>query len=147
MNLKLILIFLLTLFSSIEDKAEKQLTKYYDYEVILSEGQPFYNGKIYEMLNNTDFVYIGKSRSKFEAFDFMVLFDNTKTIKLVKVLVYRENYGGEIGSKRWLRQWIGINKPKHMIDAISGATISVHSLKQSINTLLTKLVLNERNSY
>jgi major membrane immunogen (membrane-anchored lipoprotein) len=27
----------------------------------------------------------------------------------------------------------------HMVDAISGATISVHSLKQSINTLLTKV--------
>ena len=134
------LILLLSLFSTnLESKAEKYLTKYYDSEVILSEGEPFYDGKIYRMLNTTDFVYIGKSRSKFEYFDFMVLFDETKTIKLVKVLVYRENYGGEIGSKRWLRQWIGISKPKYMVDAISGATISVHSLKQSINTLLTKI--------
>lgn len=134
------LILLLSLFfTNLESKAEKYLTKYYDSEVILSEGEPFYDGKIYRMLNTTDFVYIGKSRSKFEYFDFMVLFDETKTIKLVKVLVYRENYGGEIGSKRWLRQWIGISKPKYMVDAISGATISVHSLKQSINTLLTKI--------
>jgi hypothetical protein len=69
----------------------------------------------------------------------MVLFDETKTIKLVKVLVYRENYGGEIGSKRWLRQFIGLDKPKPFVSAISGATISVHSIKNSINTLLTKL--------
>jgi len=134
------LFILLSLFSTkLEYKAEKHLTKYYEHEVILSEGVPFDDGKIYRMLNNTDFVYIGKSRSKFEYFDFMVLFDDTKTIKLVKVLVYRENYGGEIGSRRWLRQWIGISKPKHMVDAISGATISVHSLKQSINRLLTKV--------
>ena len=134
------LFILLSLFSTkLAYKAEKHLTKYYGHEVILSEGVPFDDGKIYRMLNNTDFVYIGKSRSKFEYFDFMVLFDENKTIKLVKVLVYRENYGGEVGSRRWLRQWIGISKPKHMVDAISGATISVHSLKQSINTLLTKV--------
>lgn len=134
------LFILLSLFSTkLEYKAEKHLTKYYGHEVILSEGVPFDDGKIYRMLNNTDFVYIGKSRSKFEYFDFMVLFDENKTIKLVKVLVYRENYGGEVGSRRWLRQWIGISKPKHMVDAISGATISVHSLKQSINRLLTKV--------
>ena len=134
-----VMLLLSLFFTNLESKAEKYLTKYYDSEVILSEGEPFYDGKIYRMLNTTDFVYIGKSRSKFEYFDFMVLFDETKTIKLVKVLVYRENYGGEIGSKRWLRQWIGISKPKYMVDAISGATISVHSLKQSINTLLTKI--------
>jgi len=134
------LILLLSLFTTkLESRAEKQLTKYYQHEIILSEGQSFHDGKIYQMLNNSDIVYIGKSRSKFEHFDFMVLLDENKTIKLVRVLVYRENYGGEIGSKRWLRQWIGISKPKHMVSAISGATISVHSLKQSINTLLTKL--------
>ena len=71
----------------------------------------------------------------------MVLFDESKTIKLVKVLVYRENYGGEIGSKRWLRQFIGLNKPKYMVDAISGATISVHSMKMSINNLIKELQL------
>jgi uncharacterized protein with FMN-binding domain len=91
------------------------------------------------MLNNTDFVYIGKSRSRFDDFEFMVLFDEDKTIKLVKVLIYRENYGGEIASKRWLKQWIGINKPKYMVDAISGATISVNSLKMSVNNLLKQL--------
>ena len=134
-----LLTILLLLNWNLESKAEKHLTKYYDYEVILSDGYDFHDGKIYRMLNNTDFVYIGKARSKFDAFDYMVLFDENKTIKLVKVLVYRENYGGEIGSKTWLRQFIGIDKPKPFVDAISGATISVHSIKNSINTLLTKL--------
>lgn len=134
------LILLLSLFTTkLESRAETHLTKYYQHEIILSEGKSFYDGKIYRMLNNSDIVYIGKSRSKFEHFDFMVLLDENKTIKLVKVLIYRENYGGEIGSRRWLKQWIGISKPKYMVDAISGATISVNSLKQSINTLLTKV--------
>jgi len=134
------LILLLSLFTTkLESRAEKHLTKYYQHEIILSEGQSFYDGTMYQMLNNSDFVYIGKSRSRFEAFDYMILFDENKTIKLVRVLVYRENYGGEIGSRRWLKQWIGISKPKHMVDAISGATISVNSLKYSINNLLKQL--------
>lgn len=133
---------LLSLFNwNLVGKAEKHLSKYYDTEVILSEGYPFNDGNIHRMLHTTDFVYIGKGRSKFEDFDFMVLFDESKTIKLVKVLVYRENYGGEIGSKRWLRQFIGLNKPKYMVDAISGATISVHSMKMSINNLIKELQL------
>jgi hypothetical protein len=137
------ILLLLSLFNwNVVGKAEKHLGKYYDYDVILSDGYPFDDGKIYRMLNNTDFVYIGKARSKFEAFDYMVLFDENKTIKLVRVLVYRENYGGEIGSKRWLRQFIGIDKPKYMVDAISGATISVHSIKTSINRLIR--LLNEQ---
>ena len=125
--------------TNLEHIASKKLKKYYQHDIILSTGDSFHEGKIYRMLNNTDFVYIGKSRSRFDDFEFMVLFDEDKTIKLVKVLIYRENYGGEIASKRWLKQWIGINKPKYMVDAISGATISVNSLKMSINTLLKKL--------
>ena len=140
MILKVLL--LLSLFNwNLIGKAEKHLSKYYETQVILSDGYPFNDGYIYRMLHSTDFVYIGKGRSKFEHFDFMVLFDESKTIKLVKVLVYRENYGGEIGSKRWLRQFIGLNKPKYMVDAISGATISVHSMKMSINNLIKELQL------
>lgn len=138
--MKLLIFYLLTLWNwNLETKAEKYLTKYYGKNTVLIESIDFYDGKLYHVFDSTDFVYIGKARSKFEDFDFMVLFDETKTIKLVKVLVYRESYGAEIGSKRWLRQFIGLNKPKPFVDAISGATISVHSMKQSINTLLSKL--------
>ena len=134
------LFILLSLFNSkLESKAEKYLGKYYDKEIFLIEQRDILNGKLYCIPNQTDIVYIGTSRSKFEDFEFMVLFDKDKTIKLVKVLVYRENYGGEIGSKRWLRQWIGVKEPKPFVDAISGATISVHSIKNSINTLIKEI--------
>jgi len=136
------LLILLSLFNwKLESKAEKHLTKYYDKEVFIIENIKFNKGKLYNVDGSTDFVYIGTSKSKFEDFEFMVLFDESKTIKLVKVLVYRENYGGEFGSKRWLKQFIGLNKPKYMVDAISGATISVHSIKMSINNLIKELQL------
>jgi hypothetical protein len=134
------LFILLSLFNiKLESRAQKYLGKYYDKEVFIVEQRDISNGKLYYIPNTSDILYIGKSPSRFEDFDFMVLFDKDKTIKLVKILVYREDYGGEIGSTRWLRQFIGWKEPKPFVDAISGATISVHSLKTSINTLLKEI--------
>lgn len=126
--------------SNLEKRTYKQLYKHYKEEVIIKQTDiNVPNGTLYEVIGKTDKVYIGYSPSKFENFDFMVLFDCDNKIKLVKILIYRENYGGEIGSKRWLKQFIGMNKPKPYVDAISGATISVNSLKFSLNNLINQL--------
>ena len=53
---------------------------------------------------------IDKARSKFDVFDFMVVFDPAGNILQPAVLIYREDYGGEICSKRWLKQFIGLGK-------------------------------------
>ena len=137
MRIFLIVIFLFS--TSLEKKAHKTLYKYYGEEVYLERTKTLNTGIFYEILNKKDFVFIGYSPSKFENFDFMVLFDENKKIKLVKVLKYREHYGGEIGSTRWLKQFIGMDKPKYFVDAISGATISVNSLKYSLNNLVKGL--------
>ena len=57
----------------------------------------------------------------------------------LRVLVYRENYGGEISNKRWLNQFVTRNPKK--VQAISGATISVESLKYSTAQLTEKMLL------
>ena len=59
-------------------------------------------------------------------------------------MVYREDYGGEIGSKRWLKQFIGKTQNDELkyqdnIVAISGATISVRSMTSAVNDLLHSL--------
>ena len=123
-----------------EKRAHKVLSKYYENEVVLLKTKTNVpNGTLYEVAGKTDKVYIGYSPSKFDDFDYMVLFDSSNKIKLVRVLIYRENYGGEIGSKRWLKQFIGMTEPKNYVDAISGATISVNSMKYSINKLIKSL--------
>ena len=123
-----------------EKRAHKVLSKYYENEVVLLKTKASVpNGTLYEVAGKTDKVYIGYSPSKFDNFDYMVLFDSTNKVKLVRVLIYRENYGGEIGSKRWLKQFIGMTEPKNYVDAISGATISVNSMKYSINKLIKSL--------
>ena len=124
----------------LEGKATKHLSRYYQGDVMIVENTiEGIDGTMYDILGTSDRLFIGYARSKFETFDYMVLFDSGYTIKLVRVLVYRENYGGEVGSKRWLSKWIGVNKPKPFVDAISGATISVNSLKWSINSLLSRV--------
>ena len=140
-SMKYFLFLLLISVGSITEKrASKTLNKHYGEEIVLLKTKvEVPNGTLYEVTGKTDKVYIGYSPSKFDNFDFMVLLDNTNKVKLVKVLIYRENYGGEIGSKRWLKQFIGMTEPKSYVDAISGATISVNSMKYSINKLIKSL--------
>ena len=90
------------------------------------------------------YAFIGTAPSKTDSFEYLVLLDKDLVILKAKVLVYREDYGGEIGSKRWLSQFISKNRDSILgygkeITAISGATISVKSMTASINHFLYSL--------
>lgn len=136
----ILILLLLTFSNNTEKRAHKTLFKFYGEDIVLLKTKiNVPNGTLYEVAGKTDKVYIGYSPSKFDDFDYMVLFDSTNKVMLVSVLIYRENYGGEIGSKRWLKQFIGMTEPKNYVDAISGATISVNSMKYSINKLIKSL--------
>ncbi|MGZ0016679.1 FMN-binding protein [Yeosuana sp. AK3] len=97
------------------------------------------------------YVYVSQAASKTALFDYMVLLDSDLIIIKTKVLYYREEYGGEIGSKRWLKQFIGKTKTDDLkygenIIAISGATISVRSFTEAINNLLKSLkIIHSKN--
>jgi len=114
----------------------------------------FVNNNFFEIkTENTliGYAYIGKAPSKTDEFEYLVLFDNDLIIKKAKVLVYREDYGGEIGSKRWLKQFLGKSPNVELkygdnIAAISGATLSVKSMTLAINNLLKSIkILHENN--
>lgn len=93
------------------------------------------------------YVFIDKANSKTAYFDYLVIFDNDLTIRRSKVLIYREEYGGEIGSKRWLKQFEGKSSTDSLenIMAISGATISVNSMTNAINDLLKTINILYQN--
>ena len=100
--------------------------------------------KISSSQDNVGYAYISKAPSKTDEFDYLVLFDNDFIIKKSKVLIYREDYGNEIGSKRWLKQLIGKTENDTLtygdnIAAISGATISVKSMTNAVNDLLKSI--------
>ena len=77
---------------------------------------------------------------QYDYFDYLVVFNSDLTIKKVKILHYREDYGYEISSRWWLSQFLGKKAGKEMrykddIDALSGATISAKSLTDSLKIL------------
>jgi Na+-translocating ferredoxin:NAD+ oxidoreductase subunit G len=65
--------------------------------------------------------------------DFAVRFDTSGVVSRVDILVYREAYGGEVRSERFLRQFVGKKAGDPIlagkdIDIISGATYSSKSM-------------------
>lgn len=96
------------------------------------------------------YYYFGQAFGKADYFDFIVIFDTDLMVSKVKVVAYREDHGGEVGSKRWLRQFEGTSSDKtlkyqHDIAGISGATISVKSMMNEVNKLLkTVSILAEK---
>lgn len=152
-------------FGQVNKKAEKELNSIFQAEYItepikLSEQQK--SGLPLKILDNTFFkvknngqligyAYIGTAPSKDNVFDYLVVFDKDLIISKIKVLTYRENYGGEISSKRWLMQFKGKSKGDKLlyekdIIAISGATISANSLTTSINKLLNSIAILEQQN-
>ncbi|MCM4168752.1 FMN-binding protein [Arenibacter sp. H213] len=97
------------------------------------------------------YIYVGNAPSKTATFDYLVVFDTDLTVIHSKILIYREEYGGEIGSKRWLQQFIGKTSSDRVdhnsnIDGISGATISVRSMTMAMDNLLqTIAILKNKN--
>jgi len=90
------------------------------------------------------YLYYGQAKGKSAFFDFIVIFDKDLIISKIKILTYRESYGGEIGSMRWLKQFIGLSPKssalyKNNIAAISGATISASALTIEVNKLLKSI--------
>ena len=97
------------------------------------------------------YAYASQAPSKTAEFDYLVLFGPDLKIAQARVLIYREEYGGEIGSNRWLRQFEGKGtndrlSPDTNIDAISGATISVRSMTRAVDELLQSLQVLQQNS-
>ena len=87
---------------------------------------------------------VAKAPSKFHEFDYYIMFNKKGMILKVEVLQYRENYGAEICNKRWLKKFLNISTSNfaqynQRIDGISGATISVNSIKKDIFKLTNTL--------
>lgn len=131
---------------------EQFATNYYKKEKIKLSADQLKNGifnfetdEIYKVKDkegkNIGYAYLGATKSKVALFDYVVVFDQNLTISNVKILIYREDHGGEIASKRWLKQFLGFKTTqtvtyKKDIAGISGATISASSLTNAVNNVL-----------
>ncbi len=157
-----LLLFLLLLFTGFGipepslRKMRKEVSTFFEKEALTFELVPI-SGKgiskiplesednvvyrISDPRNQLGWVCVGQASGKMAKFDYMVIFDPALKIVHTKVLTYREEHGGEIGSKRWLRQFNGKQAGERVgldgdIDGISGATISVRSMTRAMDVWL-----------
>lgn len=149
----------------IEKKVTKEITSYFEIESYTKTAitvaneinsitpTKFNSESLFKLENNKNhigYLYVGKAPSKTDEFDYMVLFDAELNIIKSKVLIYREDYGNEIGSKRWLKQFTGKTSKDNLqyekdIDAIAGATISARSMTIAVNNLLNSIGVLQEN--
>lgn len=77
---------------------------------------------------------------RYEHFDYMAILNTDLSVKKVKILVYEGEYGYEVTSKLWLKQFIGYKgtelKYGSDIQALSGATVSAQSITNDIQELV-----------
>jgi Na+-translocating ferredoxin:NAD+ oxidoreductase RnfG subunit len=82
-----------------------------------------------------------------EPITFFVAADAAGNVTRVEVMAYRENYGHEIRSPRYLQQYKGRRLPdgaaptRISVDAISGATISSNSAGRAVARALSLIAL------
>lgn len=79
-----------------------------------------------------------------EYFDYFILFDRSGKILSLQIFNYEATHGQEITLKSWLNQFVGYNgkivlRVGKEIDAISGATTSVHSITDDVVDKTRKL--------
>lgn len=173
MKMKLSILFILALvfaaFSvpdNVAKEAQKEMAKFYGTEKISKEiisvtkdlnaktMTEFGDENLFKIKSGEKLLgygYIGNAPSKTATFDYLVLFDNNFVITTSKVLIYREEYGGEISSRRWLKQFVGSSPTSKELEynrnimPISGATISVRSLTTEMNSLLKSIAILQKN--
>lgn len=79
-----------------------------------------------------------------EYFDYMIMFNSSRSIKRVYVYSYKATHGHEVTAKSWLKQFNDYTGDSELsvgknIDAISGATISVYAITDDITYVVEQI--------
>ena len=126
----------------------KSVTKIFNNHTYNLEELKDINGSYYIIKNKKKilgYIVVATAPSKFHHFDYYIIFNKHTEILKVEILKYRENYGAEICSKKWLEKFIKIPTKDYVeynrkVEGISGATISVNSIKKDVFNLSNILV-------
>ena len=154
--------FSLCLPSEIIDKTERQIKEFFPkyitinwdiYQIDKESKKSIQNNVKQKFFRNelNTWIIVDSDTSKYYAIldnvkgksmpiTFLAIFNNKGNLHQASIIKYREAYGGEVGNKSWLNQFKVFNdssnyKVGDKINAISGATISVHSITKGIRKL------------
>jgi hypothetical protein len=111
------------------------------FKIDFSKAVTSLSSNYYELSSNDSiigYVCFEQAPSKHDMFDFAAIYSRDMKLLKLQILAYRENYGGEIANKRWLNQFV--SRPMEKVQAISGATISVDSMKMAVSLLNQKMI-------
>jgi Na+-translocating ferredoxin:NAD+ oxidoreductase RnfG subunit len=133
------------------NKAAKAATKIWDeYEIEIEPLDADQSSKYYSSYDTLfrivggdstlGFLVLSSAKGRFELFDFMMVYTSETEVIDMRVMVYRSEYGSQVCSKAWLKQFYGIPSSKSLqygsdVDALSGATFSARSLTEQVNRL------------
>lgn len=103
-----------------------------------------YVGRVNSCRSNGCSIQGASAKGEFEYFDYFAILDTACTIQKISVYNYQATHGQQITAKSWLKQFIGFNGSTRLdvgknVDAISGATTSVHSMTSNVQQMLQQL--------
>ena len=134
---------------SIPSKAKKEIQN--------KVKQKFYRDKIYywaiKKKDGIEYALMDNVIGKSMPITFIVVFNEEGAVVNSSLIKYREGYGGEVKSKKWLNQFNGMKQDSLYkfpgnIAGISGATISVNSMTRGFGklSLLLPYVIKDYNN-
>jgi len=145
-------------------KAEKKIFKFFsrkdikqefisDYNLDVRKYGDFTNMSVSKLICSDGIIayaMYNSSIGRTDYFDYMILFDVELNIISSMILAYRSNYGSEIASGYWLKQFDGKSNGELMnavidIDIISGATLSGKSFAKGAQGLSRLLYALKEN--
>jgi hypothetical protein len=104
-------------------------------------GVKVYPGALRAWKADDGYFFVDAVIGKHELITYAVALSSEGKVRQVEILEYREAYGGEVRSERWLAQFIGrrYGDPVHLgrdIQNISGATMSSEHITDGVRRLL-----------
>ena len=113
-------------------------------EIEVTTKQRFFSESIFiwSVTTNDSLIALGLMDNvygKAQPITFLTIFSLDGGIHSNHVIKYREEHGGQVANKDWNKQFVGMDKNSDVnkkVDGISGATISVNSIKKGVQKLI-----------
>lgn len=90
-----------------------------------------------------EYAVFTQAKGRYELFDYLLILAADFTVQKVSIVKYRSERGGEIASKKWLKQFENYSSGElrygKEISALSGATLSASSITSDIPMVVEML--------
>lgn len=113
-------------------------------EIEFASKQRFFSENIFvwTITNNDSLVALGLMDNvygKAQPITFLTIFSLNGIVHSNHIVKYREEHGGQVANNDWNKQFVGMDNKSNInkkVDGISGATISVNSVKKGVKKLI-----------